>query len=140
MIYITNTPSETEQIGFQLAKKLDGDGKDTMFIALRGEMGVGKTAFVRGFADYFGIRGVKSPTYTIVNEYRGSASVFHFDMYRIESEDDLLSIGFDDYVRKKGYCIAEWSENVKEFLPSDTVFVTIKKVDDTDKRIIEIEE
>ena len=140
MKYTTGSPSETEKIGFMLAQSLDGKGQKRAFIALRGEMGVGKTAFVRGFAGYFGIKSVKSPTYTIVNEYKANASVFHFDMYRIESEDDLLSIGYDDYVEKNGYCVAEWSENIVEFLPPDTIFVTIKKVDDTDTRIIEIED
>lgn len=139
MIYSTNSPEETEKVGYALAKSIS-QKTPTAFIALRGEMGVGKTAFVRGFASYFGIKGVKSPTYTIVNEYRGTASVFHFDMYRIESEDDLYSIGFDDYVKRCGYCIAEWSENVEEFLPSDSIYVTISKLDDTSKRKIEIEE
>ena len=140
MIYNTNTPKETEKVGFELAKKLDQSKRRRAFIALMGEMGVGKTAFTRGFGSYFGISGIKSPTYTIVNEHRGKANIFHFDMYRIESEDDLYSIGFDDYVDSDGYCIAEWSENVIDFLPEDTIFVKIKKVDASDKRIIEIED
>ena len=139
MIYNTNSAEETESLGRELAKKLDTGKVDSAFIALRGEMGVGKTAFVRGFAAYFEIFGVKSPTYTVVNEYRGRCSIFHFDMYRIESEDDLLSIGFDDYVRRRGYAIAEWSENVEEFLPDDLITVTISRVsDNTDGRTIEI--
>ena len=140
MIYNTNTPKETEEVGFMLAKRLYESGKRRAFIALRGEMGVGKTAFTRGFAAYFGIVGVKSPTYTIVNEYRGKCPIYHFDMYRIQGEDDLYSIGFDDYVESDGFCIAEWSENIEDFLPVDTVFVTVSKVDQSDKRIIEIEE
>jgi len=140
MIYNTNSPEETEKVGFELAEKLDTGGIKRAFIALMGEMGVGKTAFTRGFSSYFGISGVKSPTYTIVNEHRAKVNIFHFDMYRIESEDDLYSIGFDDYVESDGYCIAEWSENVIDFLPDDTIFVKIKKVDQSDKRIIEIED
>ena len=139
MIYSTKSAEETEELGRTLAEKLCTGKVDSAFIALRGEMGVGKTAFVRGFASFFGILGVKSPTYTVVNEYRGSCNIFHFDMYRIESEDDLLSIGFDDYVRRRGFSIAEWSENVEDFLPDDLITVTISRVPtDTDERKIEI--
>ena len=140
MIYNTSSPKETEAVGFGLAKSLYERGVRRAFIAFRGEMGVGKTAFTRGYAAYYGVSGVKSPTYTIVNEYRGKCPIFHFDMYRIQSEDDLYSIGFDDYVERDGFCLAEWSENVEEFLPEDTIFISIKKTDDSDKRIIEIEE
>ena len=139
MIYNTKSAEETEKLGYELAKKLDTGRVTSAFIALRGEMGVGKTAFVRGFASYFGIHGVKSPTYTVVNEYHGKSNIYHFDMYRIESEDDLYSIGFDDYVNRKGYSIAEWSENVQEFLPDDLITVEIGRVaDNTDGRTIEI--
>ena len=106
---------------------------------MRGEMGVGKTAFTRGFASHFGISGVKSPTYTVVNEYRGRASIFHFDMYRISDGDDLYSIGYDDYVRSEGYLIAEWSENIEDEIPSDAIFVTISRTDGgSEERKIEI--
>ena len=142
MYFYSNSEKETENIGYELAKKLDTDGTRQAFIALRGEMGVGKTAFVRGFASYFEISGVRSPTYTVVNEYSGGKTrIYHFDMYRIESEDDLYSIGFDDYVRKIGYCIAEWSENVTEYLPDSTIFVTISRTDSGEnKRIIYMED
>lgn len=139
MKYTTESAEMTEQVGRELARKLDTDGKTSAFIALKGEMGVGKTAFTRGFASYFGISGVKSPTYTVVNEYRGKAAIFHFDMYRIEGEDDLYSIGFDDYLERNGYAIAEWSENVLDYLPDDAIFVTISRADEENKRIIEIE-
>ncbi len=139
MIYSTNSAEETERLGRELAEKLDTGKVDCAFIALRGEMGVGKTAFVRGFASHFEIYGVKSPTYTVVNEYHGKSNIYHFDMYRIESEDDLYSIGFDDYVRRLGYSIAEWSENVADFLPDELITVTINRMaDNTDGRIIEI--
>ena len=141
MIYFTNNTEETEKIGYALAQKLDTLGTSRAFIALRGEMGVGKTAFVRGFASYFDISGVRSPTYTVVNEYHGKCSIYHFDMYRIDGEDDLYSIGFDDYVRKRGYSIAEWSENVEEFLPDDTIYVTISRIrEDENGRKIEVSE
>ena len=139
MIFTTNSPEETEKIGKLLAEKLDTAGHSSAFIALRGEMGVGKTAFTRGFASHFGISGVKSPTYTIVNEYRGTSSVFHFDMYRIGSEDDLYSIGYDDYIERDGYSIVEWSENIDEFLPDGVIYVTISRSPaSVDKRNIEI--
>lgn len=139
MIYTTNNAEETEKVGFSLAEKIDTDARTRAFIALRGEMGVGKTAFVRGFASYFGIKGVKSPTYTVVNEHTGKRKIFHFDMYRIESEDDLYSIGFDEYVESDGICIVEWSENISEFIPDDALTVTISRVEgDESKRKIEI--
>ena len=106
MIFYTNLDTETEAVGKALAVALERDGRDRAFIAMRGEMGVGKTAFTRGFASHFGISGVKSPTYTIVNEHVGRAKLYHFDMYRITDGDDLYSIGYDDYVESDGYCIA----------------------------------
>jgi len=140
MKYTTNGAEMTEAVGRDLAQKLDTGGAKRAFIALRGEMGVGKTAFVRGFASHFGISGVKSPTYTVVNEYRGKVSIYHFDMYRIDGEDDLYSIGFDEYVAKDGFCIAEWSENILDFLPEGTIFVTISRTQGSEnQRIIEID-
>ena len=139
MIFISHSAAETEAVGRDLARMLEESGRDRAFIAFRGEMGVGKTAFTRGFASHFGITGVKSPTYTIVNEYAGRVRIFHFDMYRIEDSSDLASIGYDDYVRARGYCIAEWSENVEEELPEDTVTVTISRLPSgDDDRQIEI--
>ena len=142
MIYISNSTAESEKIGYSLAEKLYTGGNLCAFIAMRGEMGVGKTAFVRGFASYFGIKGIKSPTYSIVNEHRSEkASIFHFDMYRVESEDDLLSVGFYDYLSRDGYSIVEWSENIDEFIPSDAIFVTISRTtENVESRTIEISE
>ena len=139
MTFISHSAAETEAVGRDLARMLEESGRDRAFIAFRGEMGVGKTAFTRGFASHFGITGVKSPTYTIVNEYASRVRIFHFDMYRIEDSSDLASIGYDDYVRARGYCIAEWSENVEEDLPSDAVWVTISRLSSgDDDRQIEI--
>ena len=139
MTFTSHSAAETEAVGRDLGRFLEERGRDRAFIAFRGEMGVGKTAFTRGFASHFGITGVKSPTYTIVNEYAGRVRIFHFDMYRIEDSSDLASIGYDDYVRAKGFCIAEWSENVTEDLPTDTVTVTISRLPSgEDDRLIEI--
>lgn len=140
MVYMTNSAEETEALGRALARALEDSEITRAFIAFFGEMGVGKTAFTRGFAAEFDIKCVKSPTYTVVNEYRGRRNIYHFDMYRIESEDDLYSIGFDDYIEKDGFSIVEWSENIADFLPEDIISVRISR-DKTspDKRIIEIE-
>ena len=141
MIYISKNTEDSEKIGYMLAEKLYTSGTQSAFIAMRGEMGVGKTAFTRGFASYFGIKGIKSPTYSIVNEHRANdTSIFHFDMYRVETEDDLLSIGFYDYLSRRGYSIVEWSENIEDFLPDDVIFVTISRTDDENARTIEISE
>ena len=140
MVFKTNSAEETEAVGARLAAALDTGGVKAAFIALRGEMGVGKTAFTRGFASHFGISAVKSPTYTVVNEYRGASPIYHFDMYRIESEDDLYSIGYDDYIGTDAYMIVEWSENIEDDIPEDAVFVTIERQPDgEDKRKITID-
>lgn len=140
MVFYTKSAEETEFVGKRLATSLENRGIKRATIALRGELGVGKTAFTRGFASALDISGVKSPTYTIVNEYRGKKRLFHFDMYRIEGEDDLYSIGYDEYIESEGYSIIEWSENIEEFLPEDTLTVTISRSEPfPDGREIKIE-
>lgn len=139
MIYNVSSPEQTENIGKMLGEKLRDGGIRRAFIAMRGEMGVGKTVFCRGFASVFGIKGVKSPTYTIVNEYRGDVRIYHFDLYRIDGSDDLASVGYDDYVMADGYCIAEWSERVPEEIPEGAIYVEISRVSgDENARKIEI--
>ena len=130
MIFTTDSAEATERIGARLARSLDTGGVKSAFIALRGEMGVGKTAFTRGFASELGIRSVKSPTYTVLNEYRGSRPVFHFDMYRINDEDELYSIGFYDYQDRNGICLIEWSENIEYALPDEYFSVKIEKCEE----------
>ncbi len=139
IVYKSRCTEDTERIGEKFAMLLFEKKITRAFIAMRGEMGVGKTAFSRGFCSFFGISGVKSPTYTVVNEYRGIVRVFHYDMYRITSEDDLISTGYDDYCDAEGYVIAEWSENVEELIPYDAVFVTISRCAENENyRTIEI--
>ena len=140
MIYRVNTDKETEQIGAKLAQMLIKLGKKRAYIAMRGEMGVGKTVFTRGFASQLGIVGIKSPTYTIVNEHRGyGVKLYHFDLYRIADEDDLESIGYYEYVEGDGYSVVEWSERVPECIPEDAITVTISRTPDNDEwRDIEI--
>lgn len=141
MVYITENYEQTKAVGYELAKKLDTGGIKRAFIALKGEMGVGKTAFTSGFAEYFGIKGVKSPTYTVVNEYVGRVKIFHFDMYRIEDGDDLYSIGYDDYIESDGYSVCEWSENITEYIPEGALTVTIERTpNDEQQRKITVTE
>ena len=134
-IITTTTPEQTEKTGAELAQELLDSGKK-YFVALYGDLGAGKTVFVRGFTGIAspGSR-VKSPTYTIVNEYRkGKTPVFHFDLYRIGSTDELDGFGFDEYV-ENGLCIAEWSENLGDMLPENTVRVRIEKAGETERKI-----
>ena len=132
MKLITHGENETEQAGAKLAEKLRaGD-----VVALFGDLGAGKTAFVRGLCRGLGIEyQVSSPTFTIVNEYPGKVPLFHFDMYRLNSADELFEIGWEDYLERGGICAVEWSENVKEaFLPG-TIMVSIKKIDENTREI-----
>lgn len=138
MVFYTDSPEETEEIGKRLASALDSRDIPRAFVAMRGEMGVGKTAFTRGFALALGVFGVKSPTYTIVNEYRGKRRIFHFDTYRISDGDDLYSTGFDDYIETDGYTVVEWSENIEDYIPEDAIFVTISREGGECGRRIEI--
>ena len=135
MEYITNSPRETEAVGAALARVLEPGA----VIAYRGDLGAGKTAFTRGLARGLGVKeSVTSPTYTIVNEYlSGSMPLFHFDMYRLGSEDELFDIGWEDYLERGGVCAVEWSENVWGAM-EDAVIVTILRLGE-DTRKIEIE-
>ena len=140
MIYRVSSDVETEAIGKKLAETLTKLNIKRAYIAMRGEMGVGKTVFTRGFVSHFGRANVKSPTYTIVNEYKaGGKNIYHFDLYRIADGDDLESIGYHEYVESDAYSIVEWSERVPEYIPSDAITVTISRVaEDEAARDIEI--
>ena len=141
MIYRVTSDVQTEEIGRKLAEMLTKLNIKRAYIAMRGEMGVGKTVFTRGFVSHFGRANVKSPTYTIVNEYRlGTKNIYHFDLYRISDSDDLESIGYHEYVESDAYSIVEWSERVPEYIPDDAITVTISRVaDDESARDITIE-
>lgn len=127
----SSSAEETESCGAELAKLMEEDRTLPAFIALYGDLGVGKTAFVRGFASVIApTSAVRSPTFALVNEYKAKPrSLFHFDMYRIESEDDLYSIGFYDYIERAGICLVEWSEKIPYALPEDYLRVTVEKND-----------
>ena len=138
--YKVTSAEQTEKVGAALAAAFEESALTRAFIAMRGEMGVGKTAFTRGFCAHFGITGVKSPTYTVLNEYRGRRRIHHFDFYRITDGDDLYSIGYDDYLARDGFALCEWSENIPEDIPEDAVRVTIERTDGADGRRITLEE
>ena len=135
MEFITNSPEQTEAVGAALGKIL----KPGTILAYRGDLGAGKTAFTRGLAKGLGCsETVTSPTYTIVNEYlSGRMPLFHFDMYRLRSSDDLWDIGWEDYLERGGVCAVEWSENVADAM-EDAIYITISKTGE-DSRIITIE-
>lgn len=139
---VTHSVEETEAFGGEIASLLANDASLPRFIALYGDLGVGKTAFVRGLAKVLAPgAAVRSPTFALVNEYRAKpCSVFHFDMYRIESEDELESIGFYDYL-DRGLCVVEWSENIGYALPETYLKIEIKKcgISAPDKREITVQ-
>ena len=132
MQYTTNSPAQTEAIGAALGKIIDPG----TVIAYRGDLGAGKTAFTRGLAKGLGCTEiVTSPTYTIVNEYLGGRiPLFHFDMYRLRSSDDLFDIGWEDYLDRGGVCAVEWSENVDDAM-EDALYITIEKLGEDARRI-----
>ena len=132
MTFTTNSPAETEALGAALGRGL----APGTVIAYRGDLGAGKTAFTRGLARGLGYaEPVTSPTYTIVNEYLGGRlPLFHFDMYRLRSSDDLWDIGWEDYLDRGGVCAVEWSENVEDAL-EDALTITIEKLGEESRRI-----
>ena len=132
MEFITNSPEQTEAVGIALGKIL----KPGTILAYRGDLGAGKTAFTRGLARGLGCtETVTSPTYTIVNEYlSGRMPLFHFDMYRLRSSDDLWDIGWEDYLERGGICAVEWSENVDDAM-EQAIYVTIEKLGEDTRRI-----
>ena len=129
LIEYTSDTEQTEALGKALATRMLSDTTLPSFVALYGDLGVGKTAFVRGFASEIAPgTTVRSPTFALVNEYRAKPRpLFHFDMYRIDSEDDLLSIGFYDYLDRNGICLVEWSEKIPYALPDAYLRVNIEK-------------
>ena len=134
--YITNSAQQTEQLGEKLGRILTPG----TVLAYTGDLGAGKTAFTRGLAKGLEItERITSPTFTIVNEYEGGRlPLFHFDMYRLGSSDELFDIGWEDYLVRGGVCAVEWSENVDDVLDSDTIRVDIRRGESDDQRRITI--
>lgn len=109
--------------------------KGTEVIALFGGLGAGKTAFTRGLSEGLGFEdGVSSPTFALVHEYEGKFPIFHFDMYRVTTYDDLYSTGFFDYIGN-GILVIEWSENIEGVLPNDAIRITIKPLSENEREI-----
>ena len=137
MDFLTHSREETEALGARLARALAGG----RVVAFTGDLGAGKTAFVSGMARELGVEErVTSPTFTIVNEYEGGRlPLFHFDMYRLDSADELFHIGWEDYLARGGVCAVEWSENVAGAIEPDAVRVSIVRGDRDDDRRITIE-
>ncbi len=126
--FITYNEAETRQLGYNFAQKLSSGS----VVALSGDLGCGKTAFVKGVAAYFGYRGdVTSPTFTLVNEYEGKVNIYHFDVYRLENVNIDECDWMDDYLFGDGICLIEWADNIREILPRETIWVHFKK--DTEK-------
>ena len=125
--------NEGELVGETLAKTLS----PSAVVALFGELGAGKTAFVRGLARGLGVaERVTSPTFTIVNEYTsGRLPLFHFDMYRLKSADELFDIGWEDYLARGAVCAVEWSENVEDAFFGDEITVRIEKLSENERKI-----
>ena len=132
MEIFTNTVEETEQAGVMVSESL----VPGTVVAMYGDLGAGKTAFVRGMArGLHSSSRVTSPTFTIVNEYNGDLPIFHFDMYRLGSADELFDIGWEDYLSRGGVCVVEWSENVSSAFDGTEIIVNIEKLSDTERKI-----
>lgn len=130
---ITTSPEET----IEFAKKIGAVLKKGDVIAYKGGLGAGKTTFTRGLAMGVGLEDeVYSPTFALINEYAGDVNIYHFDMYRIENTDDLETTGFFDYPMEDSIFVIEWSENIIDALPENTIFIQINRIDDETREII----
>ena len=136
MDYLSNSVEETEALGAELAGRLEpGD-----VVAFTGDLGAGKTAFVRGIAAQLAPQAsVSSPTFAIMNEYRGEMPLFHFDLYHIGDPEELDGIGFEEFFEKPGVMLIEWSERVQQELPPHTIVVTLENPGYDDTRRITVE-
>ena len=129
---ISNSPEET----IKFAEKVGNLLKGGEIIAYKGSMGAGKTTFTRGLCIGLGLPDeVTSPTFALVNEYRGKITLYHFDMYRIQSADDLETTGFYDYISDDSVLAVEWSENISEALPQNTIYITFDRIDENTREI-----
>lgn len=130
--FVSHSTAETEKYAEKLAQTL----KSGDVIAYFGGMGMGKTAFTRGLAKGLGCTGeVASPTFSLVNEYAGELPLYHFDMYRVNTYEDLYTTGFFDYLEQKGVLAVEWSENIEEALPQEYIKITISRISDNEREI-----
>ena len=130
--FISRSEAQTEAVGEQFARNL----ADGTVVAMYGDLGAGKTAFVRGMARGMGLTcRVSSPTFTIVNEYCGERELIHFDMYRLNDSDELFDIGWEDYLARGAVCAVEWSEKIDDAFYGDETVVRIEKLGDYERKI-----
>ncbi len=130
---ISHTPSETETVGRALAKTL----QPSDLVVLTGPLGAGKTCFIKGVALGLGVdeEAVKSPSFTLVNEYYGRLPLFHFDLYRLKEPSELYQIGWDDYLLRDGVVVVEWGEKAEGYLPPERIDITIDIIDEHTRKI-----
>lgn len=132
---VTESPEQTEQFAQEIAERLNGGS----VIAFFGGLGMGKTAFSRGFVKGRGVDAeVSSPTFSLVNEYGGVPPIYHFDMYRVDSWNDLYTTGFFEYIDMGAILLVEWSENIENALPEDSIRVEIERGESENERIITV--
>lgn len=132
MIIRTKSPEETFDVGFKIGKLL----KKGDIVSLNGDLGAGKTHLTKGIAKGIEVdEYITSPTFTLVNEYRGRIPLYHFDVYRINDIGELYEIGFDEYIYGDGVSVIEWGDIIKEILPDDVININIKKIDDNTREI-----
>ena len=136
MELLSHSPEDTEDIGARLAEQLEPGA----VVAFTGDLGAGKTAFTRGLARGLGIPDrITSPTFTIVNEYEGGRlPLFHFDLYRMDSPEELFDIGWEEYLARGGVCAVEWSEHAQDAFEEEPIWVDIRRGESDDQRLISI--
>ena len=132
-VVYSNSPDDTLNAGYEFAKSL----KKGDIVALNGDLGLGKTVFVKGIASYFRVKDyVVSPSYTLMNIYEGEVNIYHFDIYRLETEDDLFNIGYYEYENQKGIVIVEWAENLPQvFERQEVINVLIEREGEETRKI-----
>ncbi|MGM0411372.1 MAG: tRNA (adenosine(37)-N6)-threonylcarbamoyltransferase complex ATPase subunit type 1 TsaE [Bacillota bacterium] len=129
---ITNGENETIKLG----KYIGQEAKSSQLILLKGELGSGKTRLVKGMAKALNLKdNVSSPTYNLVNEYRGYIALYHFDLYRLDSEMDLINIGFEDYLYRDGIVVIEWPELALDFINDDYLLLKFKFISEKERKI-----
>ena len=140
--YITNSLEETQKIAFDLAQKFSSDGRSktsAMVIALRGELGGGKTSFAQGFAKGLGIKSkILSPTFNIFKKFKfqNYGTLYHFDCYRVEKTKEILDLGFEEIISNpNNIVVIEWAEKIKKILPKETLWITFKFTNETTRKI-----
>ncbi|MEO0076429.1 MAG: tRNA (adenosine(37)-N6)-threonylcarbamoyltransferase complex ATPase subunit type 1 TsaE [candidate division WOR-3 bacterium] len=135
MELITDSPEQTITFGEKIGGKLQrGD-----IVAFYGELGSGKTTMIKGICLGLGVKEqdiVKSPSFIMINEYKGKFPIYHIDLYRVKTEEELLSIGFDDYLYRNGICLIEWAEKAESYLPKNTIKIELRYLSNYEREIL----